>query len=69
MGFYEKAVLDHAGSVSHDDMQRIADERYHEFDGHRRIAEAKQADAEEIEELAQIEKQLEKGAGRSKRPE
>ncbi|HPR67730.1 MAG TPA: virulence RhuM family protein [Kiritimatiellia bacterium] len=60
--FNGKAVLGHAGSVTHDDMQRIAGERYEQFDEQRRLAEAKQADAEEIEELARIEKQLEKGA-------
>jgi len=58
--FNEKAVLDHAGSVSHDDMQRIAHDRYDMFDENRRVAEARQADAEEIEELARIEKRLEK---------
>ena len=57
--FNEKAVLNHAGSVSHDEMQRIAHDRYDAFDGNRRVAEATQADAEEIEELARIEKQLE----------
>jgi hypothetical protein len=57
--FNEKAVLDHAGSVSHDEMQRIAWDRYDTFDEARRVAEARQADAEELEELAQIEKLLE----------
>jgi len=56
--FNEKAVLGHAGSLSHEVMQQIAGERYAEFDEHRRAAEAKQADAEEIEELARIEKRL-----------
>ncbi|MCK5845777.1 MAG: virulence RhuM family protein [Victivallales bacterium] len=60
--FNEKTVLDHVGSVSHDQMQRIAGDRFDEFDGNRRVAEAKQADAEEVEELAKIEKQLEKEA-------
>jgi hypothetical protein len=57
--FNEKAILGHAGSVSHDDMQCVAHDRYDAFDGNRRVAEAKQADVEEIEELARIEKQLE----------
>lgn len=60
--FNEKAVLGHAGSLSHEAMQQIAGERYAEFDEHRRAAEAKQADAEEIEELARIEKRLEEKA-------
>lgn len=57
--FNEKAVLTHAGSVSHEDMERIARERFDAFAENRRIAEARQADAEEIVELEQIEKQLE----------
>lgn len=61
--FNEKAVLGHAGSLSHEAMQQIAGERYAEFDEHRRAAEAKQADAEEIEELARIEKRLEEKTG------
>jgi hypothetical protein len=40
-------------------IQRIARERFDAFDENRRIAEARQADAEEIAELARIEKQLE----------
>jgi hypothetical protein len=65
--FNEKAVLGHAGSVLHDEMRRIASERYDQFDENRRGAEAKQADAEEIEELARIEKQLEKRTGHNPR--
>lgn len=57
--FNEKAILEDAGSVSHEQMQHIARERYDEFDEYRRLAEAKQADAVEVEELARIEKQLE----------
>lgn len=35
-----------------------------QYDENRRVAEARQADAEEIAELAQIEKQLEQKKGR-----
>jgi hypothetical protein len=59
LDFNEKAVLTHAGSVSREAMERIARERFDAFDENRRIAEASQADAEEIAELARIEKQLE----------
>jgi len=52
--FNEKAVLTHTGSIS-----REAMERFDAFDENRRIAEARQADAEEIAELERIEKQLE----------
>lgn len=58
LAFNEKAVLTHAGSVSRELMERIARGRFDTFDDHRRLAEARQADAEEIEELERIEKRL-----------
>ncbi len=61
LDYNEKAILDHAGTVSHDDMQRIAHQRYDAFDENRRVAEAQQADAADLAELEQIEKRLEKG--------
>lgn len=57
--FNEKSVLDGKGRVSHKAMQKIAHERYEEFDASRRLAEARQADADDIVELEQIEKELE----------
>lgn len=57
--YNDRQVLTHAGSVSRDEMERIARERFDTFDENRRVAEARQADAAEIEELEQIEKQLE----------
>jgi hypothetical protein len=63
LDFNEKAVLTHAGSVSREAMERIARERFDAFDENRRIAEARQADTEEIDELARIEKQLEHKKG------
>ena len=59
LDFNEKAVLTHAGSVSREAMKRIARERFDAFDENRRLAEARQTDAEEIAELERIEKQLE----------
>lgn len=59
LAFNEKAVLTHAGSISREDMERIAYERFDAFDANRRIAEARQADAEDLAELERIEKQLE----------
>jgi hypothetical protein len=64
LDYNEKAILDHAGTVSHDDMQRIAHERYEAFDENRRLAEAQQADAEDLAELEQIEKALEGKGGK-----
>lgn len=59
LAFNEKAVLTHSGSISREDMERIACERFEVFDANRRIAEARQADAEDLAELERIEKQLE----------
>lgn len=61
--FNEKAVLQDKGTISHDAMQKIAHERYEEFDAARRLAEARQADADDLSELEQIEKQLEQKGG------
>jgi len=58
LDFNEKPVLTHAGSVSREQMECIARERFDTFDQHRRMAEAQQADAEELAELEQLEKQL-----------
>src|SRR5690554_1487537 len=59
LAFNEKPVLTHSGSISRKDMESIACERFEVFDANRRMAEARQADAEDLAELEQIEKQLE----------
>lgn len=59
LAFNEKPVLTHSGSISRENMERIASERFEVFDANRRIAEARQADAEDLAELEQIENQLE----------
>ncbi len=56
--FNEKAVLKDNGLISHTDMQQIAHERYEQFDSARRLADAKQADADDLAELEQLEKEL-----------
>lgn len=58
LAFNEKAILTHAGSVSREAMERIAHERFERFDENRCIAEARQADAEDMAELEHIEQQL-----------
>lgn len=63
--FNEKEILQGAGSISHETMQRIAHERYEAFDEHRRRHEAIEADAVDIKELEALEKQLE---GKEDRP-
>lgn len=62
--FNEKPILDGKGRISHDTMQKIAHDRYERFDSARRLAEARQADAEELAELEQLERELEKKTGR-----
>jgi hypothetical protein len=56
--FNDKPVLDGPGKVSRDDMTRIAHERYETFDTQRRIAEAAAADAEDLREIEDIEREL-----------
>lgn len=58
--FNERPLLRGAGRVSHDDMVAIAHQRYEQFDAQRRVADARAADAEDIAELEQAERQLTK---------
>jgi len=59
--FNERPLLKNAGSISHEQMQQVAHERYAEFDAKRRKAEALAADAEDIKELEAVEKHGRKG--------
>jgi len=59
--FNERPVLDHAGKISNVDMKTIAKQRYDSFNDQRRIAEAKQADVEDLRELEEIVKWVEEG--------
>jgi hypothetical protein len=56
--FNDRPVLKNAGSVSASDMKAIAEKRYEAFDGHRRLAEAVEADHEDIRALEDAEKKL-----------
>lgn len=58
--FNDQSILQDAGSVSHDDMKRIAYQRYDSFDSNRRALEAAEADAADIRELEQIEQQMQR---------
>ncbi len=58
--FSEFPVLHGAGSMSHERMKTIAEERYARFDGARRNAEALEADADDIRALEEAEKQVQK---------
>ena len=56
--FNDQAVLKGVGSVSHENMKRIANERYADFEQKRRQQEAIEADAQDIRELEELEKKL-----------
>lgn len=58
LAFNDQPILAGAGSVSRDNMERIAHERYEAFDQHRRIADAKAADTDDLKEIEQLEKDL-----------
>ncbi|MGK5077525.1 virulence RhuM family protein [Janthinobacterium sp. HLX7-2] len=62
--FNESPLLKGAGRMSHDAMLKIAHERYEEFDGQRRKADAMEADSADFKELEKVEKQLSKKGGR-----
>lgn len=63
--FNEREVLTHAGKLRADVAERLALERYESFDVARREAARVAADAEDMEALEDVERQLEgKGRGR-----
>jgi hypothetical protein len=47
----DRAILSHAGSVSHDRMLKLVDERYASFDASRRQAERRVAEAEHEQDI------------------
>ena len=55
----EQPLLEGPGSVSHDDMKRIAHGLYDDFDQSRRAAEAVAADADDLKQIEELEKKLE----------
>lgn len=64
--FNEREVLTHAGKLRADVAEKLALERYESFDAARREAARLAADAEDMTELEQTERQLE-GKGRGKK--
>ena len=61
--FNDRPILKSLGKTSAEKMKRIAHERYDTFDEHRRQAEARAADAEDIKVLEEIEKNGKKKRG------
>ena len=62
--FNDQVVLDGHGSVSHEDMKRVAHRRYETFDAERRTAEALAADAEDLKQIEELEQELKKKKAR-----
>ena len=56
--FNEQKLLNHAGKVKAEVAKKIAEDRYEEFDGKRKNAEALTADKEDFKEIEEIEKRL-----------
>ena len=61
--FNERDLLTHAGKLKMEVAQKLAAERYDEFDTKRKEAEAIAADEEDIKELETLEKKLTKRRG------
>ncbi len=56
MAFNERPTAQGQWTISHEQMVKHAHERYEEFDAKRRKSEAIKADADDIAELAAVEK-------------
>ena len=58
LAFNDQPILEGAGSISRENMQRVAHERYEDFEQKRRASEAKAADMEDLMEIEQLESEL-----------
>jgi len=58
--FNDRPILKNTGTISHEQMKTIAEQRYAQFDENRRAAEALDADREDIKSLEEAEKKLTK---------
>lgn len=56
--FNEQAVLQDSGKASHDEMKRVVQQRYEDFDAKRRSAEASTADSDDVAELEVLAKRF-----------
>ncbi len=64
LAFNDQPVLKDAGNVSHERMENIVSERYEHFDQQRRLAEARQADADDLKALEQLEQDIKQKSGK-----
>ena len=62
--FHEKQVLRGTGTITHAAMEEKVRQIYSEYDQRRKIVEAKEADARDIEELKALEESVRKGKGK-----
>lgn len=60
LNFNNRAVLSHAGKISHGSAEKLVHEHYDTFDNRRKQAEQAQAEAEALEDLEHILSDLEK---------
>lgn len=58
LAFNDQPILEGAGSISRENMQTVAHERYEDFDQKRRASEARAADMEDLMEIEQLENEL-----------
>ena len=58
LAFNDQRVLQGAGSVSHSQMEAEVQKRFEQFDAQRRKAERQAADAEDLRQIEQLEKDL-----------
>lgn len=63
----ERAVLTHAGSVSHENMLKVIDQRYATFDAARKAADKRAAEVEFEQDVEAELRALENAAGRSRK--
>jgi len=61
----DQPMLDGPGSVSHEAMKTIANERYDDFDAKRRQQEALSADADDLKAIEDLEKDLKRKGGKA----
>lgn len=58
LAFNDQPILEGAGSVSRENMEKVAYQRYDDFDQKRKTTEAKLADEDDLKELEQLEDQV-----------
>jgi len=58
LAFNEQPILEGAGSISRETMEKIARGRYEDFDRKRRTSEAAEADAVDLKQIEQLEQEL-----------